>query len=41
MKQSVGLALTCIVLAALPSVLGFLPLWLTVCASLNFALIFI
>ncbi|KAJ4816369.1 Heavy metal ATPase 1 [Rhynchospora pubera] len=29
-KQSVGLALTCIVFAALPSVLGFLPLWLTV-----------
>ncbi|KXG20697.1 probable cadmium/zinc-transporting ATPase HMA1, chloroplastic isoform X2 [Sorghum bicolor] len=29
-KQSVALALTCIVFAALPSVLGFLPLWLTV-----------
>ncbi|KAK9285934.1 hypothetical protein L1049_025136 [Liquidambar formosana] len=29
-KQSVALALSCIVLAALPSVLGFLPLWLTV-----------
>ncbi|XP_048530422.1 probable cadmium/zinc-transporting ATPase HMA1, chloroplastic [Triticum urartu] len=29
-KQSVGLALTCILLAALSSVLGFLPLWLTV-----------
>ncbi|BBH05953.1 heavy metal atpase 1 [Prunus dulcis] len=29
-KQSVGLALSCIVLASLPSVLGFLPLWLTV-----------
>ncbi|XP_026455941.1 probable cadmium/zinc-transporting ATPase HMA1, chloroplastic [Papaver somniferum] len=29
-KQSVALALTCIILAALPSVLGFLPLWLTV-----------
>ncbi|XP_058070120.1 probable cadmium/zinc-transporting ATPase HMA1, chloroplastic isoform X3 [Magnolia sinica] len=29
-KQSVGLALSCIVFAALPSVLGFLPLWLTV-----------
>ncbi|RCV40274.1 hypothetical protein SETIT_9G039700v2 [Setaria italica] len=28
-KQSVALALTCIVFAALPSVLGFLPLWLT------------
>ncbi|XP_026422874.1 probable cadmium/zinc-transporting ATPase HMA1, chloroplastic isoform X1 [Papaver somniferum] len=29
-KQSVALALACIILAALPSVLGFLPLWLTV-----------
>lgn len=29
-KQSVGLALSCIFLAALPSALGFLPLWLTV-----------
>ncbi|KAG8074825.1 hypothetical protein GUJ93_ZPchr0006g41047 [Zizania palustris] len=29
-KQSVALALFCIVFAALPSVLGFLPLWLTV-----------
>ncbi|KAJ6796066.1 putative cadmium/zinc-transporting ATPase HMA1, chloroplastic isoform X1 [Iris pallida] len=29
-KQSVALALSCIVFAALPSVLGFLPLWLTV-----------
>lgn len=29
-KQNVALALFCIVLAALPSVLGFLPLWLTV-----------
>lgn len=29
-KQNVALALTCIVLASLPSVLGFLPLWLTV-----------
>lgn len=29
-KQNVVLALTCIVLASLPSVLGFLPLWLTV-----------
>ncbi|KAI3921266.1 hypothetical protein MKW92_007361 [Papaver armeniacum] len=29
-KQSVALALGCIILAALPSVLGFLPLWLTV-----------
>lgn len=29
-KQSVGLALSSIILAALPSVLGFLPLWLTV-----------
>ncbi|KAI3991179.1 hypothetical protein MKX01_022400 [Papaver californicum] len=29
-KQSVALALTCIIFAALPSVLGFLPLWLTV-----------
>ncbi|XP_031253627.1 probable cadmium/zinc-transporting ATPase HMA1, chloroplastic [Pistacia vera] len=29
-KQSVALALSCIVLASLPSVLGFLPLWLTV-----------
>ncbi|VAI32907.1 unnamed protein product [Triticum turgidum subsp. durum] len=29
-KQSVGLALTCVLLAALSSVLGFLPLWLTV-----------
>ncbi|KAH7447118.1 hypothetical protein KP509_01G092000 [Ceratopteris richardii] len=29
-KQSVGLALSCIFIAALPSVLGFLPLWLTV-----------
>ncbi|OEL32907.1 putative cadmium/zinc-transporting ATPase HMA1, chloroplastic, partial [Dichanthelium oligosanthes] len=28
-KQSVALALTCIVFATLPSVLGFLPLWLT------------
>lgn len=29
-KQNVALALFCIVFAALPSVLGFLPLWLTV-----------
>ncbi|CAN6450882.1 unnamed protein product [Victoria cruziana] len=29
-KQSVVLALSCILLASLPSVLGFLPLWLTV-----------
>ncbi|XP_050364118.1 probable cadmium/zinc-transporting ATPase HMA1, chloroplastic [Argentina anserina] len=29
-RQNVVLALTCIVLASLPSVLGFLPLWLTV-----------
>ncbi|XP_037497092.1 probable cadmium/zinc-transporting ATPase HMA1, chloroplastic isoform X2 [Jatropha curcas] len=29
-KQNVALALTCIVLASFPSVLGFLPLWLTV-----------
>lgn len=29
-KQSVGLALSCIFIAALPSVMGFLPLWLTV-----------
>ncbi|XP_031480072.1 probable cadmium/zinc-transporting ATPase HMA1, chloroplastic [Nymphaea colorata] len=29
-KQSVVLALSCIILASLPSVLGFLPLWLTV-----------
>uniref|UniRef100_A0A2C9UVI2 P-type ATPase A domain-containing protein n=1 Tax=Manihot esculenta TaxID=3983 RepID=A0A2C9UVI2_MANES len=29
-KQNVALALTCIALASLPSVLGFLPLWLTV-----------
>ncbi|XP_042507086.1 probable cadmium/zinc-transporting ATPase HMA1, chloroplastic [Macadamia integrifolia] len=29
-KQSVALALSCIVFASLPSVLGFLPLWLTV-----------
>ncbi|KAK6924007.1 hypothetical protein RJ641_010207 [Dillenia turbinata] len=29
-KQSVALALSCILLASLPSVLGFLPLWLTV-----------
>ncbi|XP_015890260.3 probable cadmium/zinc-transporting ATPase HMA1, chloroplastic [Ziziphus jujuba] len=29
-KQNVALALTCIVLASLPSVMGFLPLWLTV-----------
>nr|KYP74012.1 hypothetical protein KK1_006680 [Cajanus cajan] len=29
-KQNVALALTSIVLASLPSVLGFLPLWLTV-----------
>ncbi|GAV74863.1 E1-E2_ATPase domain-containing protein/Hydrolase domain-containing protein [Cephalotus follicularis] len=29
-KQNVVLGLTCIVLASLPSVLGFLPLWLTV-----------
>ncbi|KAJ0983842.1 hypothetical protein J5N97_002198 [Dioscorea zingiberensis] len=29
-KQSVALALTCIIVASLPSVLGFLPLWLTV-----------
>lgn len=29
-KQSVGLALSCIFIAALASVLGFLPLWLTV-----------
>ncbi|KAK1291828.1 hypothetical protein QJS10_CPB17g02273 [Acorus calamus] len=29
-KQSVGLALSCILFASLPSVMGFLPLWLTV-----------
>ncbi|KAF8017358.1 hypothetical protein BT93_H2526 [Corymbia citriodora subsp. variegata] len=29
-KQNVALALSCIFLASLPSVLGFLPLWLTV-----------
>ncbi|MCO5591071.1 hypothetical protein L7F22_045048 [Adiantum nelumboides] len=29
-KQSVGLALSCILAASLPSVMGFLPLWLTV-----------
>ncbi|XP_019076602.1 probable cadmium/zinc-transporting ATPase HMA1, chloroplastic isoform X2 [Vitis vinifera] len=29
-KQNVALALSCILLASLPSVLGFLPLWLTV-----------
>ncbi|GAB4846941.1 Probable cadmium/zinc-transporting ATPase hma1, chloroplastic [Ancistrocladus abbreviatus] len=29
-KQNVALALSCIILAALSSVLGFLPLWLTV-----------
>ncbi|XP_061339991.1 probable cadmium/zinc-transporting ATPase HMA1, chloroplastic [Gastrolobium bilobum] len=29
-KQNVALALSCIVMASLPSVLGFLPLWLTV-----------
>ncbi|KAG9440353.1 hypothetical protein H6P81_020518 [Aristolochia fimbriata] len=29
-KQSVALALSCIIFASLPSVLGFLPLWLTV-----------
>ncbi|XP_050206620.1 probable cadmium/zinc-transporting ATPase HMA1, chloroplastic [Mercurialis annua] len=29
-KQNVALALTCIILASLPSVMGFLPLWLTV-----------
>lgn len=29
-KQSVALALSCILVASLPSVLGFLPLWLTV-----------
>ncbi|KAG1363333.1 BnaA09g42040D-like protein [Cocos nucifera] len=29
-KQSVALALTCIIFASLPSVLGFVPLWLTV-----------
>ncbi|KAL8138312.1 hypothetical protein V2J09_004313 [Rumex salicifolius] len=29
-KQNVALALSCILLAALPSVLGLLPLWLTV-----------
>ncbi|ERN05712.1 hypothetical protein AMTR_s00006p00237340 [Amborella trichopoda] len=29
-KQSVALALSCIILASLPSVMGFLPLWLTV-----------
>lgn len=29
-KQSVILALSCIIFASLPSVLGFLPLWLTV-----------
>ncbi|KAL9257232.1 putative cadmium/zinc-transporting ATPase HMA1, chloroplastic [Drosera capensis] len=28
-KQNVALALTCMILASLPSVLGFLPLWLT------------
>ncbi|PIA56645.1 hypothetical protein AQUCO_00700777v1 [Aquilegia coerulea] len=34
-KQSVVLALSCIVFASLPSVLGFLPLWLTVCSSVE------
>ncbi|KAM7265849.1 hypothetical protein ACFE04_003532 [Oxalis oulophora] len=34
-KQNVGLALTSILLASLPSVLGFLPLWLTVERLLN------
>jgi hypothetical protein len=34
-KQSVGLALFSIFLAGLPSVLGVLPLWLTVCSLLN------
>ncbi|PON35340.1 P-type ATPase, subfamily IB [Parasponia andersonii] len=29
-KQNVALALSCIVMASLPSVMGFLPLWLTV-----------
>eukprot|EP00850_Spirogloea_muscicola_P014493 SM000104S09363 [mRNA] locus=s104:324637:335005:+ [translate_table: standard] len=29
-KQSVGLALACIIVASFPAVLGFLPLWLTV-----------
>ncbi|XP_042384072.1 probable cadmium/zinc-transporting ATPase HMA1, chloroplastic isoform X2 [Zingiber officinale] len=29
-KQSVALALSCIIFASLPSVLGYLPLWLTV-----------
>lgn len=29
-KQSVALALSCIIFASLPSVMGFLPLWLTV-----------
>ncbi|TQE12139.1 hypothetical protein C1H46_002209 [Malus baccata] len=29
-KQSVAFTLSCIILASLPSVLGFLPLWLTV-----------
>ncbi|WCJ31276.1 heavy metal atpase 1 [Euphorbia peplus] len=29
-RQNVALALTCIILASLPSVMGFLPLWLTV-----------
>ncbi|KAF1874160.1 hypothetical protein Lal_00041606 [Lupinus albus] len=29
-KQNVALALSCIVMASLPSVLGYLPLWLTV-----------
>lgn len=41
-KQSVGLALFCIFLAGLPSVLGYLPLWLTVRSlpiSFNFLLV--
>ncbi|XP_019434684.1 PREDICTED: probable cadmium/zinc-transporting ATPase HMA1, chloroplastic isoform X1 [Lupinus angustifolius] len=29
-KQNVALALSCIIMASLPSVLGYLPLWLTV-----------
>ncbi|KAJ9670620.1 hypothetical protein PVL29_026896 [Vitis rotundifolia] len=36
-KQNVALALSCILLASLPSVLGFLPLWLTVWSNLEFA----
>ncbi|RVX23710.1 putative cadmium/zinc-transporting ATPase HMA1, chloroplastic [Vitis vinifera] len=34
-KQNVALALSCILLASLPSVLGFLPLWLTTCSDIS------